>query len=60
MIYMYMYIHTIIDSISYLLPCIRPQDLRSSKTLVSEMHRVVDLNVSQVVDFELRQAHSTL
>jgi hypothetical protein len=36
------------------------KDLRSSKTLVSEMHRVVDLNVSQVVDFELRQAHSTL
>ena len=36
------------------------QDLRDSKTLVSEMNRVVDLNVSQVIDFELRQANATL
>jgi hypothetical protein len=36
------------------------KDVRSSQDLVSEMHRVVDFNVSQVIDFELRQAHTTL
>ena len=44
----------------YLMHMYLTQDVKSSKDLVSEMHRIVDFNVSQVIDFELRQAHTTL
>ena len=44
----------------YLMHNYLTQDVKSSKDLVSEMHRIVDFNVSQVIDFELRQAHTTL
>ena len=36
------------------------QDLLRSSALTREMHRVVEFNVAQVIDFELRQAHTTL